>query len=125
MKGVCVTLFGCLLLIGSGQAGDKKGDKAPDKTKLYGVWEVLKSDEYPLLSSAEFKKKRLVRTYFKGGATTQMIFDYTLEGNKLTTTIDTGGKVTIKTMIIQTLTDTSLVLVNEKEKTAEEFRRKR
>jgi len=88
------------------------------------VWEVVKSDEYPLLSSAEFKKKRLIRTYFQKGATTEMAFTYTLEGNKLTTTIDAGGKVTIKTMTIQTLTDKSLILVDDKGKTEELRRRK-
>jgi len=124
MKSVCVVLFGSLLFVGSGQAGDKKDDKTPDTTKLIGVWEVVKSDEYPLLSSAEFKKKRLIRTYFLKGATTEMAFTYTLEGNKLTTTIDTGGKVTIKTMTIQTLTDKSLILVDDKGKTEELRRRK-
>jgi hypothetical protein len=91
-SGACVIVCGCLLLVGSSLAGDKKGDKAPDRAKLYGVWEVLRSGEHPLLSSAEFRKKRLIRTYFKGGATTTLAFDYTLEGNKLTTTIDTGGR---------------------------------
>ena len=124
MKGACILLFGCVLLAGSGQAGEKKNDKGIDKTKLLGVWEVLKSDEYPLLSSAEFKKKRLIRTYFLNGATTEMKFDYTLEGNRLTTTIDTGGKVTIKMMTIQSLTDKSLILVDDTGKT-EQLRRRR
>ena len=124
MKGVCAAVFGCLVLVGPGQAGGGKGDKAPDRAKLYGVWEVLKGGEYPPLSSAEFKKKRLIRTYFKDGATTQMVFDYTLEGNQLTTTIDTGGKVTVRTVTIQTLTDRSLILRDDKGKT-EELRRRR
>ena len=50
-----------------------------------------------------------------------MVFNYTLDGNKVTTTIDTGGKATVKTMTIQTLTDKSLILVDDKGKT-EEFR---
>ena len=124
MKVVGLAFLGCLLLVGSGQADDTKDDKAPDKAKLYGTWEVLKSGEYPLLSTAEFRKKRLIRTYFLNGATTEMAFNYTLEGNKLTTTIDTGGKVTVKTVTIQTLTDTSLILLDDKGKT-EELRRKK
>jgi len=124
MRGICIALLGSFLCVGSSGADDKNEDKAPDQNKLYGFWEVLKSDEYPQLSTAEFKKKRLVRTYSRDGATTEMKFDYTLEGNKLTTTIDTGGKVTIKTMTIKTLTDTSLILVDDKGKT-EELRQKK
>ncbi len=124
MKSLCFTLCGCALLLGLGQAAEKKDDKAIDTTKLLGTWEVLKSDDYPVLSTAEFKKKRLFRTYFLKGATTQMVFNYTLDGNKVTTTIDTGGKATVKTMTIQTLTDKSLILVDDKGKT-EEFRRKK
>jgi hypothetical protein len=47
MKVVGMALLGCLLRVGSGQADDPKDDKAPDKAKLYGTWEVLKGGGYP------------------------------------------------------------------------------
>ena len=60
MKSLCFTLCGCALLLGLGQAAEKKDDKAIDTTKLLGTWEVLKSDDYPVLFDGRIQEETAV-----------------------------------------------------------------
>jgi uncharacterized protein (TIGR03066 family) len=113
-----------LALVGAGSAGDKK-DKAIDKAKLVGVWELVKGESLPEGATVEFTndgKIRLVAT--KGDKTLKLEGTYKVEGNKFHLKVKAGEKEHEEDVTVTTLTDTRLVTLDDKGKT-DEFKRKK
>jgi uncharacterized protein (TIGR03066 family) len=98
--------------------------EAPDKEKLIGKWEVVKSDDAPLGSILEITKDG--KLTFKVAGKDQMIEGtYVVDGDKLLLTQKRpGGKERKDTFTITKLTDTDLWLKEEGRKRADEYKKK-
>lgn len=116
MKAFCIATVGiALFVLGSGQAGEKSGNSA----KIIGSWEVVKSDDAPAGSSVEFTKDGKLIFIPKGKEDKKLEATYIVEGNKLTTKRVEKGKEEMNILTIQTLTETTLITLNDKGKTDE------
>jgi len=111
----CLTLA----LIGTAEGQDV------DKAKLIGVWEVTKGEGAPPGATVEFTKDNKVLINFKlGDKEFKLNGTYKVDGSKLETVLNFEGKEMKDVHTIKTLTDTTLVLVDDKGK-ADEFKRKK
>lgn len=111
-------LLGCalgLLLCGGLSAEDKKGGEKIDAQKLVGKWQP-KQPPKGVTVLVEFTKdgKMTVDSTAEGGAKLQDQSAYKLEGNRLTMTTKAGGKEETRTRTVTRLTDSELVLKDEK-----------
>jgi uncharacterized protein (TIGR03066 family) len=124
MKVVWAAVAACLTLALIGTAGgqDKKGI---DKAKLIGVWEVVKAEAVPPGTTIEFLKgdKLIVNTRL-GGEAIKVEGDYKVDGDKISYTLRAKGQEFKNTGTIRTLSDTTLVVVDEKG-VVEEYKRKK
>jgi uncharacterized protein (TIGR03066 family) len=109
-----VLLVGCLAFVAATAAG--ADDKAVEKDKLLGTWQVTKSKGLPPEATVQFGKdgKLKLSAKDKVGKTISVEGTYSLEGDKLTVTTKQGEKESKETMTIKTLTDKKLVTVDPK-----------
>ena len=138
----CLMLGGCGDTSSSGKGTEKKDerapgavaagsrDKAPNKEKLIGIWEVTRG-ALPPGSTMEFardgkltmvvrEENKILSKSVKGGKITQETLPgvstgtkrgtYELDGDAVTAVDSSGGKEIMK---IRSLTDTELVLTDE------------
>ena len=116
-----VALIGIALV---GSAGAQAGGKdAVDAKKIVGVWERVKGN-LPPGSTLEFNKDG---TFKMSIPIKDKILNptgtYKVDGNKLEVLMRFGGKENRETMTIESLSDTTLITVDEKGK-KDEFKRK-
>jgi uncharacterized protein (TIGR03066 family) len=82
--------------------------------KVVGVWEVTKSAEAPPGATVEMTKDgKLILKATINGKTLSQEGTYKVEGDKIRTVQNVGGKQISETMTIKTLTDTKLVTQDE------------
>jgi uncharacterized protein (TIGR03066 family) len=125
MRTVWTVMVGCMVLglplVGSADAGKK----AIDKTKLVGVWEPTKPNDLTAGSTLEFTADGKLHTVAKlGDKTAKGEGTYKVEGDKLHMVLKIFGKDAPQTLTVKTLTDTTLVTVDEKG-AQDEFKRKK
>jgi uncharacterized protein (TIGR03066 family) len=110
-------------------------DKAVDKDKIVGTWQVTKSagglpGDAVLLFTKDGKLKITITVPVKSkeNKKTSQTFTlegtYQVEGDKLSVVLKQGGKENKETMTIKTLTDKKLVTVDPKGK-EDEFEKKK
>jgi uncharacterized protein (TIGR03066 family) len=124
MKLVWTAAAACLTLALIGTAGgqDKKGI---DKAKLIGIWEVVKSEGAPPGATVEFTKDgKLILKAKVGDKDFNLEGTYKLEGDKIHSVLKIMDKELKDTSTIKTLSDTQLIVVDEKGK-VDEFKRKK
>jgi uncharacterized protein (TIGR03066 family) len=98
-------------------------DKADNKTKIVGVWEVTKGDAPPG-ATLEFTKDGKLKMMAKlKDQTLSMEGTYKIDGDKMSVTLKLGDKEKTEALTIKTLTDKVLVTVDSKGQ-ADEFKRK-
>lgn len=125
MKGVLAAVAVAFVFAGGVRAEDKKLEVA----KLMGKWELTKSESgnAPKGAIVEFMKdNKLTISIDLGGKKLEMAGTYKLDGDKLTVTIKPpdGGKEETDTDTVKTLSDEKLVLV-DKDKKETEFTKKK
>jgi uncharacterized protein (TIGR03066 family) len=111
----------CLALVLSASAEEKTNNKE----KIVGTWELVKSEGgVPPGTTLEFTKdgKLTIKVKVEDKSIT-VSGTYAIDGDKLKTVVKIDDKETKETMTIKTLTDKSLVTLNEKKET-DEFKKK-
>jgi uncharacterized protein (TIGR03066 family) len=114
----------CLAVAALAAAAPEK-EKATNKEKIVGTWEVTKAgSDLPEGSSIEFTKdgKVTITAKVEGKAIT-VKGTYTIDGDKMMVTLKMDEKEHKQTLVIKTLTDKKLVTVDEDKKT-DEFKKK-
>src|SRR5262249_54546539 len=104
----------------------RAAEKATNKDKIVGTWEVVKSEsDVAVGDTIEFTKDGKININAKVDGKAMMFKGtYAVDGDKLTVTIKIDDNNEHKeTMTIKTLTDKSLVTVDDKKKT-DEFKKK-
>jgi uncharacterized protein (TIGR03066 family) len=114
-------VLGCLVLVLPASAEDK----APNKDKIVGTWEIVKSDsKIPAGSTLEFTKDGKITMKLKNGDETFTVpGTYQIEGDQLKTVMTFKGEEMKETMTIKTLTDKAFVTVDKKGN-KDEFKKK-
>ena len=117
-------LLGCFAVV-TMTAAAVADEKAVDKAKIVGTWEVTKSaGELPPEAAIQFTKDGKLKITAKvKDKTLTLAGTYKVEGNKLTIIMKMGDKEHKETMTIKTLTDSKLVTVDAKGK-VDEFKKK-
>lgn len=127
MKTICYVAVCCLAVLPA-VAAPKPVPKATNKTKIVGMWELVKAEDKtpPGTTTVEFTKDgKLKVTASVGGTEFNLGGTYTLDGDKLKLTIKgPDGKEKSETDTITKLTDKELHLKDDKGKAAE-FKRKK
>ena len=125
LGGALVALIGIALV---GSAGARAGGRdAVDAKKLVGTWEAVKgelSEKAPGSTLRFDKAGKLTLTFQVKGKGLAIPGTYKLNGNKLSVVQSFGGKENRETMTIESLTDTTLITVDDKGK-KDEFKRGR
>jgi len=128
MKGLRIAVVSCLFLAlaAVSQAGAQKDGekKASNKEKIVGVWEVVKSKDAPKGATVEFTKDG--KLIFKAKLDEKEVkFEgtYSVDGEKIETTIKLGDEVKKDTLKIKELTDKKLVTQDDKGD-VDEFKKK-
>ncbi len=121
MKTICAltAMTLALFLVVATEAQDKKGET---KSKLIGVWELVKGSGPPG-STLEFKNEgQLIMIAKLGDKTLKLEGTYKVEGKKVTAIYKSGDKEINDPATIETLTDTQLITVDGKGK-KDEFKK--
>jgi uncharacterized protein (TIGR03066 family) len=121
MKGITSGLAAFLLVaVTAACAADKKDD---NKTKIVGVWEVVKGDN-PKGSTIEFTKDGKLKINIEdNGKKIALDGSYEIDGESLKTVLKgPGGKEHKETLKIKKLTEKELITEDEKAK-EDEFKR--
>jgi uncharacterized protein (TIGR03066 family) len=106
-----------LLVLGLALVGMAGTDNAK---KLVGLWEVTKGEDVPKGTTVEFTKDGKLKLHAKvDDKDLNASGTYKVEGNKLTVTVEFGGKSDTHTDTISKLSDDQLILENDKGKTTE------
>jgi uncharacterized protein (TIGR03066 family) len=114
MKAFSIAAVGfALVLFGSSHAGEKID------TMIIGSWQVVKSEDAPAGSFVEFTKDGRLILIPKGKEDKRVEATYKVDGKKLTTMRNEKGKVEVNILTIQTLSETTLITLNDKGKTDE------
>jgi uncharacterized protein (TIGR03066 family) len=114
-KQLSLALAIVLLFGAAARAEDKKADI--DKEKLVGVWEAVKgSESLPIGSTIEFTKDGKLKMTIKADKSITLQGTYKVEGASFKSTLKEGDKEHTETLKIDKLTDTELVVVDEKGK---------
>jgi uncharacterized protein (TIGR03066 family) len=108
-----------------GVSGEPKKEGV-NKEKLVGTWEVTKSKGAPPGATVEFTKDGKMKMTFKEkGKEQSMEAMYSVDGNKITSTIKRpDGKEEKDTATIEKLTDTELV-IKDKKGDIDEYKKKK
>ena len=111
----------CLTLVVSASAEEK----STNKEKIVGTWEIVKSEGgVPPGTTLEFTKDGKITIKVKiDDKIITVSGTYAIDEDKLKTVVKIDDKEMKETMTIKTLTDKSLVTVNEKKET-DEFKKK-
>jgi uncharacterized protein (TIGR03066 family) len=122
------TAVGCCLVLGLAGAAfaeDKKADdKATNKEKIVGVWEVTKSESAPAGATVEFTKDgKMIVNVKANDKDVKVEGTYTIDGDNIKSKLKLGDKEKEETVKIKKLTDKELVTVDEKGK-IDEFKKK-
>jgi uncharacterized protein (TIGR03066 family) len=125
MNRLLAAVAAVVVLVGASSAQDKKIDPA----KLVGKWELTKSDSEnaPKGAIVEFAKdNKLTITIDAGGKEFKVSGTYKVDGDKLTVTIKPpdGGKEDSETDTIKSLTDDKVVLIDKDKKETELTKKK-
>jgi uncharacterized protein (TIGR03066 family) len=98
-----------------------------NKDKIVGVWELVKGSDLPPGTSFEFMKDGKMKVSIKDGdKTTEMNGTYKVEGDKLTNAgKGPDGKEQKETDTIVKLTDTELVIKDDKHNKTLEFKKRK
>ena len=113
MKAIGSALVACFILVlsSSTDAQDKKGDT---KSKLVGVWELVKGSGPPG-ATIEFKADgKLLMIAKVGEKTLKMEGTYKVDGKKVTAIYKVEGKEINDPTTIESLTATQLITVDDK-----------
>lgn len=102
-----------LLLCCSLSAEEKKDEKI-DAKKLVGQWEPKEKTEGRTMVFEYTKDGKLTLTTTEGKKESKLEGTYKVDGNKITTTAKVGDKELSQTRTIAKLTDTELVIADEK-----------
>ena len=118
MKLLRLALVGVLVLGVSVARADDKKDKETQE-KLVGTWESIKgSESVPPGSTMEFTKDGKLKLVFKQEDKSLTIEGtYKVDGQTFKATLKVGDKEHTETIKIKKLTDTELVITDEKDKT--------
>jgi uncharacterized protein (TIGR03066 family) len=118
MKLLRLALVGVLALGVSVARADDKKDKETQE-KLVGVWESVKGSEtMPPGSTMELTKDGKIKLVFKQGEKSLTVEGtYKVDGQSFKATLKVGDKEHTETIKIKKLTDTELVISDEKDKT--------
>jgi len=111
-------MLGCtlgLLLCCAVSAEDKKDEKV-DAKKLIGKWEPKEKKEGASVVIEFAKEGKLAITFGGKGKDVTIDGTYKVDGNKLTTTLKVGDKERSDTSTVTKLTDTELMMKDEKGK---------
>jgi len=110
-------LFVAIVAVGIAAAEEKK---EIDKTKLIGKWKVVKAEGVPPGTIIEFMKDgKFVVSIDMDGNKITLDGTYSIEGDKLHTTMKLGEKENKNTDTLKTLTAEKLSLVDKEGKVAE------
>jgi uncharacterized protein (TIGR03066 family) len=100
---------------------------AENKEKIVGTWELIKSEDGPVGAVVDFTADGKLKVTVKdpGGETLVLGGTYAITGDKVTLTVkDPDGKEQKETGTITKLTDTEMVVKDEKGK-IDEFKKKK
>jgi uncharacterized protein (TIGR03066 family) len=119
---VSAVILSCLALA---VAAADAAEKAANKDKIVGTWEVVKgeSDVKPGDTIEFTKDGKLTISAKVEGKPVTLKGTYTVDGDKLTVVLAANGQEHKEIMTLKTLTDKTLVTVDEKKKT-DEFKKK-
>ncbi len=125
MRSVWTVALGCMVLgLALARPADA-GKKDIDKTKLVGVWEPTKPNALTAGSTLEFTADGKLHVVTKqGDKTAKGEGTCKVKGDKVHMVLNFFGKDAPQTLTVKTLTDTTLVTVDEKGG-QDEFRRKK
>ncbi|HKB01397.1 MAG TPA: TIGR03066 family protein [Gemmataceae bacterium] len=120
MKGILAACAALVLVVGGTSAQDKKVDAG----KLVGKWELTKSSDEnaPKGATVEFTKdNKLTVTIDIGGKKLELMGTYKVDGDKITVKIKSpdGGKEEEDTDTIKELSDEKMVLIDKNKKETE------
>ncbi|MBA4067382.1 MAG: TIGR03066 family protein [Isosphaera sp.] len=105
--------IGLVLACGVAAAQDKKDEKI-DAKKLLGKWEGTIGKGGKMAVEYKDGGKVSAKVSFGEGKELDVEGTYKLDGNKLTQTMEIGGKEQVRTSTITKLTDTEMEAENEK-----------
>ena len=115
-----------LAALGLATGAAAQADKADGNAKkLVGVWELVKSAEAPPGATVEFSRDGKMKVSFElKGKAVNIAGTYKVEGDKIRTVQEFGGRKNGETLTIQTLNDTTLIWRDARGK-VDEFKRKK
>jgi uncharacterized protein (TIGR03066 family) len=111
----------CLGIAGTAAAQVTKDAKDDNKSKIVGVWIVVKGEGVPAGTPMEFTKDgKLVLKFEINGKEIKMEGTYKVDGDKVTVSMKTpDGKEDVETDTIKELTDSKFVVTDPKGKEVE------
>ena len=120
MKGILAACAAAVLVVGGASAQDKKIDAG----KLVGKWELTKStdENAPKGATVEFTKdNKLTVSIDVGGKKVELMGTYKVDGDKITVKIKSpdGGKEEEDTDTIKELSEDKMVLIDKNKKETE------
>jgi uncharacterized protein (TIGR03066 family) len=120
MKSILAACAAAVLVLGGASAQDKK----IEADKLVGKWELTKStdENAPKGATVEFTKdNKLTVTIDVGGKKLELMGSYKVDGDKITVKIKSpdGGKEEEDTDTIKELSDDKMVLIDKNKKETE------
>jgi uncharacterized protein (TIGR03066 family) len=113
MRMILAGLLATLVLGPTLSADDKKDEKI-DAAKLVGKWEPKEKKEGTSVTIEFTKDGKIMISGTRGGQDFKADGTYKIDGNQMTQTLTLGDKEQTATRTIKKLTDTEVVMTDEK-----------